>query len=215
MDLTRKKIEIWKFSKALGTKKIRQRERKLFFSKKGKTEIKAHQNREDFAHTTNKTGTHVRHLAKRSNHIYCDRRTLGNEKMRTITIDHIQVLVHYLDNNGIGGQLMNMWINGCLLTWMTVNTLWTSLWKVVTNTLKTEITPLNQLIMGNGRRTVTAALMSHLDVTDPHSKREFIAINAIIHLGATDKHINPKLGYIKPTSKSKKSHEHLISSHVI
>ena len=81
--------------------------------------------------------------------------------------------------------------------------------------MKTEITPLNQLIMGNGRRTVTAALMSHLDVTDPHSKREFIAINAIIHFGAMDKHINPKLGYIKPTSKSKKSHEHLISPHVI
>ena len=81
--------------------------------------------------------------------------------------------------------------------------------------MKIEITPLNQLIMGNGRRTVTVALMSHLDVIDPHSKREFITINAIIHLGATDKHINPKLGYIKPTSSSKKSHEHLISPHVI
>ena len=36
------------------------------------------------------------------------------------------------------------------------------------DTLKAEITPLNQLIMGNDRRTVTAALMSRLDVTDSH-----------------------------------------------
>ena len=56
--------------------------------------------------------------------------------------------------------------------------------------------------MGNIKRTVTTAMMSCLDVTDPNSKREFFAINAIIHLGATDKHINPKLGYIKPTSSS-------------
>ena len=69
--------------------------------------------------------------------------------------------------------------------------------------------------MGNVRRTVKIAMMSRLDVTDPNSKREFFAINAIIHLGATDKHINPKLGYIKPTSSSKKSHEHLISPHII
>ena len=85
----------------------------------------------------------------------------------------------------------------------------------MTNTLKTKITPLNQLIMGNDRRTVTTALMSRLYFTDPHSKREFFAINAIIHSGATDKHINPKLGYIKPTSSRKKSHEHLISPHLI
>ena len=56
--------------------------------------------------------------------------------------------------------------------------------------------------MGNVKRTVTTAMMSCLDVTDPNSKREFFAINAIIHLGATNKHINPKLGYIKPTSSS-------------
>ena len=69
--------------------------------------------------------------------------------------------------------------------------------------------------MGNVRRTVKTAMMSRLDVIDPNSKREFFAINAIIHSGATDKHINPKLGYIKPTSSSEKSHEHLISSHII
>ena len=69
--------------------------------------------------------------------------------------------------------------------------------------------------MGNDRRTVKTAMMSRLDVIDPNSKREFFAINAIIHSSATDKHINPKLGYIKPTSSSKKSHEHLISSHII
>jgi len=34
--------------------------------------------------------------------------------------------------------------------------------------LKAEITPLNQLIMGNDRRIVTIALMSCLDVTDSY-----------------------------------------------
>lgn len=65
----------------------------MIFSKKGKTGVKAHQNQENLAHTTNKTWTRVRHLAKRSYHIYYDKRFLGSEKTQTFTTDHIPVLV--------------------------------------------------------------------------------------------------------------------------
>ena len=61
--------------------------------------------------------------------------------------------------------------------------------------------------MDNGGSTVTTTLMSRLNVTDSHSKREFIAINAITCLGATGKDINTKPGYIKPTSLSEYTHE--------
>ena len=58
-------------------------------------------------------------------------------------------------------------------------------------------------MIGNGRKAIIMALMSHLGITNPYSLRDFIAINAINHLGATGKRINSRLGYIKPTSSGK------------
>ena len=75
------------------------------FSKKGKNEVKARQNQENLAHTTNKTGTHVRHLTKRSYHINYNRRFSGSKKMQTVATNHIPFLVPTLDDKGIGGQL--------------------------------------------------------------------------------------------------------------
>ena len=57
--------------------------------------------------------------------------------------------------------------------------------------------------MSNGRRAVTKVLMSRLGVTNPHLRIDFIAINAAIHSGVTDKHINLSTGYIKPANSSK------------
>ena len=59
------------------------------------------------------------------------------------------------------------------------------------------------------------ALMSHLGVTSLYSKRDFIAIIAIIHSSATGKCINSRLGYIKPTSSGKWIVKHLITQHIL
>ena len=64
------------------------------------------------------------------------------------------------------------------------------------NTLRIEIA------MSNGRRAVTKVLMSRLGVTNPHLRRDFNAINAAIHSGATDKCNNLSNGYIKPANSS-------------
>ena len=37
-----------------------------------------------------------------------NRRTSRNKEMRTVTSDHIPVLIYDIDENGIGGQLTNM-----------------------------------------------------------------------------------------------------------
>ena len=47
------------------------------------------------------------------------------------------------------------------------------------------------------------------------SLRDFIAINAINHIGATGKHINLRLGYIKPTSLGKYPKRHSITKHIL
>lgn len=80
----------------------------MVFSKKGENKVKACQNQENLAHTINKSRTHVCHLTKRSYHINYNnynRKFLGSEKMRTVTTDHIPILVQILDDKGIGGQL--------------------------------------------------------------------------------------------------------------
>ena len=59
------------------------------------------------------------------------------------------------------------------------------------------------------------ALISHLGITSLYSKRDFIAINAIIHSSATGKCINSRLGYIKPTSSGKWIMKHLITQHIL
>ena len=61
--------------------------------------------------------------------------------------------------------------------------------------------------MGQRQEGCYSGLDEPPGVTDSYSKTDFIAINAIIHSGAMDKCINPKLGYIKPTSSSKYGHE--------
>ena len=86
MDLTRKKFEIQKSSEALSAEKLRQRERKRHFLKKEKLKLRR-QNREKFAHVTNRTRTHVHHLARRSNCIYCKRE---NFKKRRDTNHHLR-----------------------------------------------------------------------------------------------------------------------------
>ena len=91
---------------ASSAKKIRRS--RMVFSKKGENKVKACQNQENLAHTINKSGTHVCHLTKRSYHINYNnynRKFLGSEKMRTVTTDHIPILVQILDDKGIGGQL--------------------------------------------------------------------------------------------------------------
>ena len=71
------------------------------------------------------------------------------------------------------------------------------------NTLKTEITPPIQLAMSNSKKAITKVLMSCLGVTNPHLRRDFIAINFIIHSSATDKCINSSTSYIKLANSSK------------
>ena len=59
------------------------------------------------------------------------------------------------------------------------------------------------------------ALMNRLGITNLYSKREFIAINAIIHSSATGKCINSRLDYIKPTNLGKWIRKHLIMQHIL
>ena len=59
------------------------------------------------------------------------------------------------------------------------------------------------------------ALMSCLSIIDLYSKRDFIAINAIIHSSATGKCFNSRLGYVKPTSSGKWIRKHLITQHIL
>lgn len=85
---------------------FRRRENKTegverFFLKKGKLKLKLAKT-EKITHTTNKTGPRVHHLAKRSYHIYYNKRFSGSEKMRTVATNHIPVLVRALDSQGIG-----------------------------------------------------------------------------------------------------------------
>ena len=127
--------------------------------------------------------------------------------MRTVTINHIPVLIHDLDDKGMKGAT-----DGAVIKWSSVtmddrkHIKCSSLRKTIVNTLKAKITPLNQLATSNGRRVVTKVLISHLGITNPYLRRDFIAINVVIHLGAMDKCINLSTGYIKPANSSKWSH---------
>ena len=82
-------------------------------------------------------------------------------------------------------------LNACPLPWM------------IMNTLKTEITPPIQLAMSYDRRAITKVLMSRLGIINIHLRRDFIAINAAIHSGATDKCTNLSTSYIEPANSSK------------
>ena len=144
-----------------------------------------------------------------------NRKTWGNEEIWTITSDHIPVLVYDIDENGIGGQLTNMWVNSHPSVWMTVSTFWPSVGKTKTDTLKIEINSIKPFNNGETAGAITMALMSCLGVTNPYSLRDFIAINAINHSSATGKCINSRLCYIKPTSSSKYPKRHLITKHIL
>ena len=69
--------------------------------------------------------------------------------------------------------------------------------------------------MGQRQEGCYSGLDEPPGVTNSYSKTDFIAINAIIHSSAMDKCINPKLGYIKPTSSSKWIMKHLITQQIL
>ena len=108
MDLTRKKFEIQKSSEALSAEKLRQRERKRHFLKKEKLKLRR-TNIEKNSHTLQIEQGHMFIIWQRGQIAFIAKgKTSRNEEIQTITSNHIPVLVHYIDENGIGGQLTNM-----------------------------------------------------------------------------------------------------------
>ena len=108
MDLTRKKFEIQKSSEALSVEKLRQRERKWHFLKKEKLKLR-HAKIEKNSHTLQIEQGHMFIIWQGGRIAFIAKgKTSRNEGIQTITSDHIPVLVHYIDENGIGGQLTNM-----------------------------------------------------------------------------------------------------------
>ena len=87
---------------------------------------------------------------------------------------------------------------------MIVNTSRSSVVKMEIDTLKTEINSIKPLKDGKQQESHYNGLNEPFGHYKSYSLRDFVAINAINHSCATGKHINSRLGYIKPTSSSKK-----------
>lgn len=108
MDLTRRKFENKKSSEASSAEKIRQRERKRFFLKKEKLKLR-HAKIEKNLHTLQIEQGHVFVIWQGGRIAFIAKgKTSRNKEIRTVTFDRVLVLIHYIDENGIGGQLMNI-----------------------------------------------------------------------------------------------------------
>ena len=104
MDRTKKKFEIQKSFEASSAEKIRQRERKQFFLKKEKLKFRRAKIEKNL-HTLQIEQGHVFFIWREGRIAFITKgKTSRNEAIRTFTSDHIPVLIHYIDENGIGGQ---------------------------------------------------------------------------------------------------------------
>lgn len=95
-DLTRKEVRNSKILQSFKRRENKVEHEESVFSKKGEVEIKARLNLGDFAHATNREETRVFCLEKSSLHIYDGREVSKNEKIRTVTTNHIPMLVQNL-----------------------------------------------------------------------------------------------------------------------